>query len=277
MIVHMLSGLQPDEVSRQVRDAFFGNEVQRLQRGKNEVRVWVRYDVEQRRSEADILNMDITAPNGTRLPLSELADLSYQQGLVAIYHRDGVREVLVEADVANNQVSAPDILSNLENTILPQIISANPSVNYTLQGEAQETGEVVGAMQTALPVLLVLIFAVIVFTFKSLSQALVIMAIIPFGIIGAAWGHYIHGIPLGILSLLGIIALVGILVNDGLVLVTAYNDNLRRGMDVYDAMVEAGRSRFRPIILTTGTTAAGLAPLILDQSFQAQFLMSRWR
>ena len=266
-------GLTTRMVSSQVRDAFFGNEVQRLQRGKNEVRVWVRYDIDERRSEANILNMEITAPDGTRHPLSELASLSYQQGLVAIYHRDGVREVLVEADVANNRVSAPDVLSNIENSVLPRIISAYPSINYTLQGEAQETGEVVGAMKTALPVLLILIFAVIVFTFKSVSQALVIMSIIPFGIIGAAWGHFIHGIPLGILSLLGIIALVGILVNDGLVLVTAYNDNLRKGMDVYEAMIEAGRSRFRPIILTTGTTAAGLAPLILDQSFQAQFLI----
>lgn len=266
-------GLTTREVSSQVRDAFFGNEVQRLQRGKNEVRVWVRYDLDQRRSEADILNMEVTAPDGVRHPLSELANLSYRQGLVAIYHRDGVREILVEADVANNQVSAPDVLSNLENSVLPQIMSAYPSVNYTLQGEAQETGEVINAMKTAFPVMLVLIFTVIVFTFKSVSQALVIMSIIPFGIIGAAWGHYIHGIPLGILSLLGIIALLGIMVNDGLVLVTAYNDNLRKGMDVYEAMIEAGRSRFRPIILTTGTTAAGLAPLILDQSFQAQFLI----
>lgn len=266
-------GLTTRMVSSQVRDGFFGNEVQRLQRGKNEVRVWVRYDINERRSEADILNMEITAPDGSRHSLSELASLSYQQGLVAIYHRDGVREVLVEADVASNEVSAPDVLSNLENTVLPQIISAYPSINYTLQGEAQETGEVVEAMKTAFPVLMILIFAVIVFTFKSVSQALVIMSIIPFGIIGAAWGHYIHGIPLGILSLLGIIALIGILVNDGLVLVTAYNDNLRKGMDVYEAMTEAGRSRFRPIILTTGTTAAGLAPLILDQSFQAQFLI----
>ena len=266
-------GLTTQQVSSQVRDAFFGNEVQRLQRGKNEVRVWVRYDIDERRSEANILNMEITAPDGSRHSLSELANLSYRQGLVAIYHRNGVREVLVEADVANNRVSAPDIISTLENETLPRIITAYPSINYALQGEAQETGDVVGATKTALPVLMLLIFAVIVFTFKSVSQALVIMSIIPFGLIGAAWGHYIHGIPLGILSLLGIIALVGILVNDGLVLVTAYNDNLRKGLDVYEAMIEAGRSRFRPIILTTGTTAAGLAPLILDQSFQAQFLV----
>ena len=266
-------GLTTQQVSSQVRDAFFGNEVQRLQRGKNEVRVWVRYDIDERRSEANILNMEITAPDGSRHALSELANLSYRQGLVAIYHRNGVREVLVEADVANNRVSAPDIISTLENETLPRIITAYPSINYALQGEAQETGDVVGATKTALPVLMLLIFAVIVFTFKSVSQALVIMSIIPFGLIGAAWGHYIHGIPLGILSLLGIIALVGILVNDGLVLVTAYNDNLRKGLDVYEAMIEAGRSRFRPIILTTGTTAAGLAPLILDQSFQAQFLV----
>ncbi|MFO7847345.1 MAG: efflux RND transporter permease subunit [Balneolaceae bacterium] len=266
-------GITTQQVSSQIRDGFFGNEVQRLQRGKNEVRVWVRYNEDERRSEADILNMEITDPEGDRHSLSELADLRYEQGLVAIYHRDGVREVLVEADVANPDVSAPDLLNELESEVIPEIVSNFPSISYTLQGEAQETGEVVDAMQNVLPVVMILIFAIIVFTFKSISQALVIMLIIPFGIIGAAWGHYIHGIPLGILSLLGIIALVGILVNDGLVLVTAYNGYLEKGMTVYDAMVEAGRSRFRPIVLTTGTTAAGLAPLILDQSFQAQFLI----
>lgn len=266
-------GFSTREISRQVRDAFFGNEVQRLQRGKNEVRVWVRYDEDQRRSEADILNMEVTDQQGNRYPLSELANLSYELGLVSITHRDGVREILVESDLSDPQLSAPDILSELEQTTLANIMSTYPSVSYELQGEAEQTSDVTEAAATTLPILMLLIFVIIVFTFKSISQALVIIAIIPFGIIGAAWGHYIHGIALGILSMLGIIALVGILVNDGLVLVTRYNDELEEGKSVFDAMVTAGRARFRPIILTTGTTAAGLAPLILDGSFQAQFLI----
>ncbi len=266
-------GFSTQEISRQVRDAFFGNEVQRLQRGKNEVRVWVRYDEEQRRSEADILNMEVTDQQGNRYPLGELADLSYELGLVSITHRDGVREILVESDLSDPQLSAPDILSDLEQTTLADITSTYPSVSYELQGEAEQTSDVTSSATTILPILLLLIFVIIAFTFKSMSQALVIMAIIPFGIIGAAWGHYIHGIALGILSMLGIIALVGILVNDGLVLVTRYNDELEEGKSVFDAMITAGRARFRPIILTTGTTAAGLAPLILDGSFQAQFLI----
>lgn len=266
-------GFSTREISNQVRDAFFGNEVQRLQRGKNEVRVWVRYEEDQRRSETDIMNMEVTDEEGNRYPLSELADLSYELGLVSITHRDGVREILVEADLSDPQLSAPDILSELEQTTLADITSTYPSVSYELQGEAEQTSDVTSAASTILPILLLLIFVIIVFTFKSISQALVIMAIIPFGIIGAAWGHYIHGIALGILSLLGIIALVGILVNDGLVLVTRYNDELREGKSVYEAMVTAGKARFRPIILTTATTAAGLAPLILDGSFQAQFLI----
>lgn len=266
-------GFTTQQISNQVRDAFFGNEVQRLQRGKNEVRVWVRYDEDQRRSEEDILNMEVTDEEGNRYPLSELADLDYELGLVSITHRDGVREILVEADLSDPELSAPDILSELEETTLADLTSTYPSISYELQGEAEQTSDVTNAATTILPVLLLLIFLIIAFTFKSLSQALVIMLIIPFGIIGAAWGHYIHGLALGILSLLGIIALVGILVNDGLVLVTRYNDELRERKSVFDAMITAGRARFRPIILTTGTTSVGLAPLIFDGSFQAQFLI----
>jgi len=261
------------DVSTQVRNGFFGNEAQRLQRGKNEIRVWVRYDLADRSGADDLLNMRITNPQGNKYPLKELVNLDYKLGLVSINHRGGEREIRVEADLSDADLSAPDVLDEIEATILPVLTSKYQSLDYSLEGQARETGEVGIAAQTVLPILLLLVFALILFTFKSFMQSAVLFLIIPFGLIGAAWGHYIHGLGLGILSVLGIIALIGIIVNDGLVLVTTLNDKLRQGMPYYDALVETGRARFRPVILTTGTTAVGLAPLIFEESFQAQFLI----
>jgi multidrug efflux pump subunit AcrB len=266
-------GFSLGDVISQVRDGFFGNEAQRVQRGKNEVRVWVRYDLADRSGADDLLNMRIANDQGNKYPLKELVNLDYKLGLVSINHRGGEREIRVEADLSDSDLSAPDIISEIEASILPVLTSKYPSLGYTLEGQARETGEVATAAQTVLPILLLLIFGLILFTFKSLSQSIVLFLIIPFGLIGAAWGHYIHGLGLGILSVLGIIALIGIIVNDGLVLVTTLNDKLREGTPYHEALVETGRARFRPVILTTGTTAVGLAPLIFEESFQAQFLI----
>ncbi len=261
------------DIITQVRDAFFGNEVQRLQRGQNEIRVWVRYDLENRSGADDLLNMRITDDQGNQYPLNELVNLSYELGLVSINHRNGEREIRVEADLSDADISAPDVLEEIETRIMPVLTNKYPSLSYSFEGQARQTGEVGTAAQTALPIILLLIFGLILFTFRSFSQTIVLYLIIPFGLIGAFWGHFIHGLAVGILSLLGIIALVGIIVNDGLVFVTTLNDKLRDGMPYAKAIVETGRARFRPVILTTGTTAAGLAPLIFEQSFQAQFLI----
>lgn len=266
-------GFSLRDIISQVRNGFFGNEAQRLQRGKNEIRVWVRYDLADRSGADDMLNMRISDRQGNRYPLKELVNVDYQLGLVSINHRGGEREIRVEADLSDTDISAPDVIEEIEASILPVLTSKYPSLGYTLEGQARETGEVATAAQTVLPILLLLIFGLILFTFKSFSQSIVLFLIIPFGLIGAAWGHYIHGLGLGILSVLGIIALVGIIVNDGLVLVTTLNDKLRDGMPYKEALIETGRARFRPVILTTGTTAVGLAPLILEKSFQAQFLI----
>lgn len=261
------------DVITQVRNSFFGNEVQRLQRGKNEVRVWVRYDLEDRSGGDDLMNMHITDEQGNRYPLRELANIDYKLGLVSINHRDGEREIRVEADLSDRKLSAPAILGDIEARILPVLKQKYPGISYSFEGQARQTGEVQDAALTALPIILLIIFGLILFTFKSLTQTFVLFLIIPFGLIGAAWGHYIHGIALGILSVLGLIALIGIIVNDGLVFVTTFNDYLREGKPYKEALIETGRSRFRPVILTTGTTAVGLAPLIFETSFQAQFLI----
>lgn len=257
----------------QVRNAFFGNEIQRLQRGTNEVKVWTRYNLEDRRDIGQLLDMRIRSADGGSYPLRELADVEFTTGLVSISHRDGKREIRVEAELANLDVSGTDALNQVQNVALPPVLAAHPSVTYQFEGQVRETEKAAGSASTVLPVILILLFAIVTFTFRSFSQAMVLYMIVPFGIVGVALGHYIHGMQISLLSFLGFVALIGILVNDGLVFINAYNDLVRKGTDVMDALIETGKSRFRPILLTTGTTAAGLAPLIFEKSFQAQFLI----
>lgn len=266
-------GFTNREVIGQVRNAFFGNEIQRLQRGTTEVKVWTRYILEDRRDIGQLLTMRIRSADGGSYPLGELANVEFTNGLVSINHRDGKREIRVEAELANLDVSGTDALSKVENIALPKVLAAHPTVTYQFEGQVRETKKAAGSAQTALPVILILLYAIVTFTFRSFSQALVLYLIIPFGIVGVALGHYVHGFQISLLSFLGFVALIGILVNDGLVFINAYNDLVRKGTDVIEALVETGRSRFRPILLTTGTTTAGLAPLIFEKSFQAQFLI----
>lgn len=257
----------------QVRNAFFGSEIQRLQRGTNEVKVWTRYILEDRRDVGQLLNMRIRSADGGSYPLGELANVEFTNGLVSINHRDGKREIRVEAELANLEVSGTDALSKVENIALPKVLAAHPTVTYQFEGQVRETEKAAGSAKTVLPVILILLYAIVTFTFRSFSQAFVLYLIIPFGIVGVSLGHYIHGFQISLLSFLGFVALIGILVNDGLVFINAYNDLVRKGTDVFEALVETGRSRFRPILLTTGTTTVGLAPLIFEKSFQAQFLI----
>ncbi len=266
-------GFSNRDVIGQVRNAFFGNEVQRLQRGTNEVKVWTRYILEDRRDIGQLLDMRIRSVNGGSYPLRELADVEFTTGLVSINHRDGKREIRVEAELANLEVSGTDALNKVQNIALPPVLAAHPTVTYQFEGQVRETAKAASSAQTVLPVIMILLFAVVTFTFRSFTQGIALYMIIPFGIVGVALGHYIHGMQISLLSFLGFVALIGILVNDGLVFVSAYNDMIRKGTDVFEAIVETGRSRFRPILLTTGTTSAGLAPLIFEKSFQAQFLI----
>ena len=266
-------GFTNREVITQVRNAFFGNEIQRLQRGTNEVKVWTRYVLDDRRDIGQLLNMRIRSADGGSYPLGELADIEFTNGLVSINHRDGKREIRVEAELANLEVSGTDALSRVENIALPPVLAAHPSITYQFEGQVRETKKAANSAQTVLPVILILLFSIVTFTFRSFSQGLVLYLIIPFGIVGVTLGHFIHGFQISLLSFLGFVALIGILVNDGLVFINAYNDLVRKGTDVFEALVETGRSRFRPILLTTGTTTVGLAPIIFEKSFQAQFLI----
>ena len=268
-----LLDLNLNTVLSQVRAGFFGASVQRFQRGRDEIRVWVRYDRSNRQSIKDLDRMRIVTPSGNRVPLTEIASYTIERGDVVINHLDGQREIRVEGDLTNIKDSAPEVISELREGVIPDIISKYPTVKPLYEGQNRGFANIGKAMKRVLPVVLLLMYAVIAFVFRSYGQPLLLFVLIPFSFVGVAWGHWLHGQNINILSGLGIVALIGILVNDGLVLIEKFNLLLKSGMPYHKAMVEAGRSRFRAIFLTSLTTVAGLAPLIFEKSFSAQFLI----
>lgn len=268
-----LLGFTLSGVMRQVRSGFFGLQVQRFQRGQDEIKVWVRYEKEDRSSIKNLDKMRISTPTGEKVPFSEIATYEIERGEVSINHLEGQREIKVDADLKGKQVSATDILQDVKQRIMPQIQAKYSSIIVLYEGQNREASKVSGSAGLVGPIILLLIYIVIVFTFRSYGQPFMLLLMVPFSFIGVAWGHWFHGFAVNILSFLGIIALIGIMVNDGLVLISKFNSNLKEGMQYDEALFAAGKSRFRAIFLTTITTVAGLAPLIFETSRQAQFLI----
>mgnify|MGYP001825801202 FL=1 len=268
-----LLGLDLRTIMNQVRAGFFGSQAQRFQRGQDEIRVWVRYDRENRSSISDLDEMRIVTPSGSRVPLKEIAEYTIERGDVAINRLEGRREIQLSADMKNPKDSPTDVMTEIQNTVMPEIQSKYPTVTASYEGQNRELGKLTGSLKVVGLSVLALIYITIAFTFRSFSQPLMLILMIPFSMTAVIWGHWLHDFPLNILSLLGIIALIGIMVNDGLVLIGKFNTNLRLGMTFDDAIYEAGRSRFRAIFLTSITTIAGLTPLIFETSRQAQFLI----
>ncbi|WP_178983636.1 efflux RND transporter permease subunit [Winogradskyella helgolandensis] len=267
-----LLGLDLRTVMTQVRSGFFGSQAQRFQRGQDEIKVWVRYDRENRSSINDLDAMRIVTPTGERVTLKDIANYSIARGDVAINHLEGKREIQVYADLKDPSTSNTDILDDIKTVFIPQLQSKYPTINASFEGQNREKDKLVGSLGVAGPIILLLIYITIAFTFRSYSQPLLLLLLIPFSLTAVAWGHWLLGFQVNILSLLGIIALIGIMVNDGLVLIGKFNSNLKEGMSFDLALSEAGKSRFRAIFLTSLTTVAGLAPLLLEKSRQAQFL-----
>jgi len=268
-----LLGLDLRTVMNQVRAGFFGTQAQRFQRGQDEIRVWVRYDRNNRSSITDLDEMRIVVANGSRVPLKEIATYTIERGDVAINRLEGRREIQISADMKNPKDSPTEVMTDIQNNIMPEIQSKYPTVSASYEGQNRELGKLTGSLNVVGLSVLALIYITIAFTFRSFSQPLMLILLIPFSLTAVAFGHWLHDFPLNILSLLGIIALIGIMVNDGLVLIGRFNTNLREGMKFDDAIFEAGRSRFRAIFLTSITTIAGLTPLIFETSRQAQFLI----
>ncbi|MDG2004027.1 MAG: efflux RND transporter permease subunit, partial [Novosphingobium sp.] len=265
-------GITLQDLAGQVRAAFFGAEAVRVQRGREDVRVYVRLPETERDSIADIERYRVRVPGG-QVALATLADVSFSEAPSVIRREAGRRITTVTADVDSDVVTGQEVAGLLATDILPGLKGDFPDLQYDFGGEQEEQAESFGALGSAFLLALIAIYALLAIPFRSYVQPLIIMAAIPFGMIGALLGHLILGISVGILSMFGIIALSGVVINGSLVLIDFFNENLANGMKREEAIVEAAKSRFRPIILTAITTFLGVAPITFETSLQAQFLI----
>jgi multidrug efflux pump subunit AcrB len=288
-------GLTLQDLGRQVRQAFYGEEAQRIQRGRDDIRVMVRYPRDDRRSLGDLENMRIRTPNGGEVPFSQVAQVEPGRGFASIKRVDRNRAVNVTASVDPAITSAGAVISDMQTRILPEVLAGYPGVFYTFEGAQAEQVEAVGGLQRGFFLALLMIFALLAVPLRSYIQPLIIMAAIPFGLVGAIWGHIVMGLDVTMMSMFGLVALTGVVVNDSLVMVDFINRARKVHEDVGSkvrqaggqpldrhefesaglqlAIREAGGNRFRPILLTSLTTFFGLAPLMLERSMQAAFLV----
>ena len=266
-------GLTLRDIAGQVRQGFFGQEIQRIQRGIDEIRVWVRYHPEDRSTLGNLDQMRIRTPGGAEYPFTELAEYSIRRGITTINHLDRAREIKVEANLLDEKADLPPILNKIQNEVVPRVLAQVQGVRASFEGQSRDQQKFQRSLQKAFPIAFIGMFILVVLVFKSYFQAGMIFSLIPLATLGAVWGHGIQGTQLNTLSIYGVIALSGIIINDSIVLVDQINRNLRNKQGVVDAVYNAGISRLRPILLTTLTTAFGLAPLIFETSRQAQFLI----
>jgi multidrug efflux pump subunit AcrB len=216
--------------------------------------------------------MKIKTPQGD-IPLLELVDYEMKRGPVNINRFNGKREVRVNADMVDPDASVTDVLSQVQSDIIPEMKVMFPGLNIEFQGQQRESERNMADIKYLFPLAFLAMIFILMINFKSFEQPLIIIIMLPISLLGAVWGHGIHGKPLSILSLWGIIALMGVIVNDSVVFLEKFNQYVAGGMKVKEAIVTAGKNRLRAIILTTVTTTFGLFPIILEKSFQAQFLI----
>jgi multidrug efflux pump subunit AcrB len=265
-------GLTLADLGRQVRQAFYGEEAQRIQRGRDDIRVMVRYPKDERRSRGDMEGMRIRTPDGHEVPFSQVATVEPGRGYASIKRVDRRRAVNVTANVDAAVATPGEIHADLDSRVLPEIQASHPGVLYTHEGAKSEERDTIAGLQRGFALAVLLIYALLAIPLRSYVQPLVIMSAIPFGLVGAVWGHLVMGMDMTILSMFGIVALAGVVVNDSLVLVDFINRH-RQSHPLEVAIREAGVARFRPILLTSLTTFFGLLPLLLERSLQARFLI----
>jgi len=266
-------GLTQSDLGKQVRQAFYGEEAQRIQRGKDEVRVMVRYPLEERVSISDLEDMHIRTPAGDEVPFFSVADISIGQGYSTIFRENRKRSITVTADVDPDEVEPSTVMKEITSQYLPELLQNYSGVEFELQGASLEEQKLIKNLTTASLVAMFMIFALLAIPLHSYGQPLVIMSVIPFGLVGAVIGHLIMGKAISMMSLFGLIALAGVVVNDSLIMVDFINKAREEGMSRYDAVIQSGILRFRAILLTSLTTAFGLMPIMLESSTQAQFVI----
>ena len=266
-------GLTMSSLGRQVRQAFYGEEAQRIQRGKDELRVMVRYPLEERRSIADLENMRIRTPGGDEVPFESVAEVEFGKAYSRISRLDRERTVTVSSDIDPELVEPQQIIKDISENFIPGLLSRHPGVSYGLEGASQEENQLLFDLIFALVVALFLIYALIAIPLHSYTQPLLIMSVIPFGMIGAVVGHVVMGKAISMFSMFGLFALAGVVVNDSLIMVDFINKARARGQSIRDAVVQSGTQRFRAIVLTSLTTAVGLLPILFEKSSQAQYVI----
>lgn len=265
-------GLSQSEIAKQVRQGFYGGQVQRLQQGKDELRVWVRYPKEDRFNIGQFEDMKIKTQQG-EYPLTELITYKIERGPVSIHRLNSSRESRIDSDLLDPFAPVPPILEFVKTEVVPLVQAHFPGVRFVYQGQAKDSAESVSQILALFSVAFMMIILILVIHFKSFSHMSIIVMMIPLAFLGAAWGHGIHGQPISILSAWGMVALSGVIINDAVVFLAKYNQLVLSGLKVEDAAFTAGISRFRAIMLTTLTTTLGLFPIIMETSFQAQFLI----
>lgn len=269
----LATGVTPTDLGETVRNVYFGAEAMRLQRGRHEVKLMVRYPEDERRSLVDFREIRIQTPDGTQRPITELAEVNLNRGFSEINRVDQMRSVTISADLDETQANGNLIIQQLQTDFIPKLLAQYPNLKVRWEGQREQSNESVSSLITGFAIAIVAMFVLLVLQFRSYAQPLLILAIIPFGMIGAVWGHAILGLPLTLFSMFGLVALAGVVVNDSIVLIDFINARVRDGVPIREALIESGARRFRPILLTSMTTIAGLAPLMMEKSFQAQLLI----
>jgi multidrug efflux pump subunit AcrB len=245
----------------------------RIQRGRDEVKVMIRYPEDERRSMGNIESMRIRTPEGAEVPFSRVATVDVGRGYASIERADRQRVVSVTGDVDQELTNADEINGILRAEVLPNLLAAHPGLRYSMEGEQKEQAESLGSLKKGFALAILMIYVVLAVLFKSYTQPALIMTAIPFGLVGAIWGHILMGLDLTLISMFGVVALTGVVVNDSLLMIDFINRARREGMAARTAVIESGVRRFRPIMLTSVTTFAGLTPLLLEKSLQAKFLI----
>ncbi len=280
--VEMKLGLRPEartlgitlaDLARQVRAGFYGDEAMRILRGRDEVKVMVRYPEDERRSLGNIESMRIRTPGGDEVPFGRVATVEIGRGFATIERADRQRVVAVTADVEQETANADELNGILRQEILPAMVASHPGLRWSMEGEQKQQAESMGSLKRGFVLAILMIFVLLAVQFRSYSQPVIIMTAIPFGLVGAAWGHILMGLDLTLISMFGVVALSGVVVNDSLIMIDFVNRARREGQDVREAVIGSGTRRFRPIMLTSLTTFAGLTPLLLEKSLQARFLV----
>ncbi len=268
-------GLTESDLARQVRGAFYGAEAVRQQRGREEVRVYVRRPLSERRSLRDLEEFIVQTPQGGELPLSQAAHIERGRAYTTIERVDGRRKVSVTADIVQGVGNANAIVASLKERELPALLADFPGLSYVMGGEQKEQARSLGSLGMGAVFAIFVMFGLLAVAFRSYVQPLIVLlGAIPFGVVGAIWGHVVMGYGLSMISIMGIVALSGVVVNDSLVLIDAINRFRREpGTSAKDAILRGGTRRFRPILLTSLTTFFGLTPMILEPSVQARFLI----